>query len=173
MKLLFFYTILLVSIPIFSQENEDYIDYSKQKEWISKVEKQFVDTEVSTYKFSIEEDFIQKEKDSKIKIFYTPIIGKNIEKYLKYKWLPKVLGLLMYYKPLFEYKLKEYGLPQELMYLAIVESSLNPTAISPAGAMGLWQFMPATGDNYGLKRGYQVNSFFDPVERNRGCFVSF
>ena len=60
MKLLFFYTILLVSIPIFSQENEDYIDYSKQKEWISKVEKQFVDTEVSTYKFSIEEDFIQK-----------------------------------------------------------------------------------------------------------------
>ena len=75
----------------------------------------------------------------------------------------------MYYKPLFEYKLKEYGLPQELMYLAIVESSLNPTAISPAGAMGLWQFMPATGANYGLKRGYQINSFFDPVQETEAA----
>lgn len=41
------------------------------------------------------------------------------------------------------------GLSEELMYLAIVESSLNPTAISSAGAMGLWQFMPGTGANYG------------------------
>ena len=128
----------------FSQEADDFIDYSKQKEWIEKVDKQFSDTESTTHVFSIEEiekDFIAKDRGSKIKIFYTPIVGKNVEKYLRYKWLPKVLGLLEYYRPLFEYKLKEYGLPEELMYLAIVESSLNPTAISSAGAMGLWQVL--------------------------------
>jgi lytic transglycosylase catalytic len=169
MKQIYFYIVFFICCNVFSQENDDFIDYSKQKEWINKVDKQFIDTEVTAYKFSIEEDFIQRDKESKIKIFYTPIVGKNIEKYLKYKWLPKVIGLLMYYKPLFEYKLKEYGLPQELMYLAIVESSLNPTAISPAGAMGLWQFMPATGANYGLKRGYQINSFFDPVQETEAA----
>ena len=62
------------------------------------------------------------------------------------------------------------GLSEELMYLAIVESSLNPTAISSAGAMGLWQFMPGTGANYGLKKGYQINSFFEPVkETDAAC----
>ena len=128
-KLLYTIVFFVVSIVVFGQEESDFIDYSKQKEWIEKVNKQFSDTESSTHLFSIEEierDFITKDKVSKIKIFYTPIVGKNIEKYLKYKWLPKVLGLLEYYRPLFEYKLKEYGLPEELMYLAIVESSLNP-----------------------------------------------
>lgn len=164
---------ILCYLSGFSQEADDFIDYSKQKEWIEKVDKQFSDTESTTHVFSIEEiekDFIAKDRGSKIKIFYTPIVGKNVEKYLRYKWLPKVLGLLEYYRPLFEYKLKEYGLPEELMYLAIVESSLNPTAISSAGAMGLWQFMPGTGANYGLKKGYQVNSFFDPVkETDAAC----
>ena len=153
-------------------QSDDFIEYSqgKEKEWIDKVDKQFSNVQGNKISFSVEEDFIATNSQYRIQIEYTPVIGKNIQRYLDYKWLPKVLGLLEYYRPLFEYKLKEYGLPRELMYLAIVESNLNPTAISPAGAMGLWQFMPATGANYGLKKGLQTNTFFDPVkETDSAC----
>lgn len=61
------------------------------------------------------------------------------------------------YFPLFEKYLKHYNMPDELKYLAIVESALEPTAISRAGAGGLWQFMPLTGKIYGLN----INAFVD------------
>ncbi len=61
------------------------------------------------------------------------------------------------YFPLFEKYLKQYNMPDELKYLAIVESALEPTAISRAGAGGLWQFMPLTGKIYGLN----INAFVD------------
>lgn len=164
--------LLFITYTCFGQsDKEDFIDYSKKedKAWIDKIDKQFKNAHGNKVVFS-EEHFMQINSQYRIQIEYTPIVGKNIERYLGYKWLPKILGLLEYYKPLFEYKLKEYGLPQELMYLAIVESNLNPTAVSPAGAMGLWQFMPATGANYGLKKGSHVSTFFDPVkETDAAC----
>lgn len=55
-----------------------------------------------------------------------------------------------YYFPLFEEMLDKYNLPLELKYLAVIESSLNPVAVSHAGAVGLWQFMPGTGRLYDL-----------------------
>lgn len=66
------------------------------------------------------------------------------------------------YFPLFEKYLAAYGLPDELKYLAIIESALNPRAISRAGAGGLWQFMPATGRMYGLKQNAFIDERFDP-----------
>ncbi|HPY81762.1 MAG: transglycosylase SLT domain-containing protein [Bacteroidales bacterium] len=68
-----------------------------------------------------------------------------------------MLGLAEYYFPMFEDILTSYDIPQELKYLAIIESALNPRARSKAGAMGLWQFMPATGKMFGLS----INSFID------------
>ena len=53
--------------------------------------------------------------------------------------------------------LKEYGIPDDLKYLMAIESNLDPTSLSPAGAAGLWQFMTATGRQYGL----EVNSNID------------
>ncbi|MEJ2003903.1 MAG: lytic transglycosylase domain-containing protein [Cyclobacteriaceae bacterium] len=64
--------------------------------------------------------------------------------------------------PLFEKYLKKYGLPDELKYLSIVESGLNPTAISPARAVGLWQFMPTTGRYFGLYQDWFVDERMDP-----------
>ncbi|MFN7328469.1 MAG: transglycosylase SLT domain-containing protein, partial [Bacteroidota bacterium] len=55
------------------------------------------------------------------------------------------------YFPIFERKLKEYGLPDELKYLSIIESGLNPRATSRARAVGLWQFMSGTGHYMGLR----------------------
>ncbi|MBR6184317.1 MAG: LysM peptidoglycan-binding domain-containing protein [Bacteroidales bacterium] len=69
----------------------------------------------------------------------------------------RVLGLSGYYFPIFEDILLRYGLPQELKYMAVIESMLNPVATSRAGARGIWQFMYQTGVGYGL----EINSFVD------------
>ena len=76
----------------------------------------------------------------------------------------RVLGLAEVYFPLFEEQLDKYDMPLELKYLAVVESALNPTANSRAGAKGLWQFMYATGKMYGLKSNSITDDRFDPYK---------
>ena len=71
--------------------------------------------------------------------------------------MSQLLGLSEYYMPIFEKTFLHYGLPEELKYLAIIESALNPVAVSRAGATGMWQFMYFTAKNYGL----EINSFVD------------
>lgn len=68
------------------------------------------------------------------------------------------------YFPIFETYLKKYNLPQQLKYLAIVESGLRPQIISRAGAGGLWQFMPYTGRMYKLHQDWYIDERFDPYE---------
>ncbi|MDO5522730.1 MAG: transglycosylase SLT domain-containing protein [Bacteroidia bacterium] len=68
-----------------------------------------------------------------------------------------MLTIGRYYFPMFEEALDKYGLPLELKYLPVIESALNPIAVSRVGATGLWQFMLRTGQGYGL----QVNSLVD------------
>ena len=76
----------------------------------------------------------------------------------------RVLGLAEVYFPLFEEQLDKYDMPLELKYLAVVESALNPTANSRAGAKGLWQFMYSTGKMYGLKSNSITDDRFDPYK---------
>jgi membrane-bound lytic murein transglycosylase D len=76
----------------------------------------------------------------------------------------EILGRRLTYFPLFEEKLKEHGLPLDLKYLAVVESALNPRAISRAGAVGLWQFMPSTGRDYQLRQSSVVDERSDAVK---------
>ena len=80
----------------------------------------------------------------------------------KRKQMSKMLGLTKIYFPLFEDKLREYNIPTEMKYLAIVESALNPTAVSHAGASGLWQFMSGTGKMYGLHSSSFIEDRYDP-----------
>lgn len=75
-----------------------------------------------------------------------------------------MLALGQYYFPLFEEALSKEGLPLELKYLPIIESALNTTAKSRAGAAGLWQFMPATGKLYGLEINTLVDERYDPLK---------
>jgi membrane-bound lytic murein transglycosylase D len=66
------------------------------------------------------------------------------------------------YFPLFEKYLAKYGLPDELKYLSIIESGLNPRATSRVRAVGLWQFMSATGKYYGLSNNWFIDERMDP-----------
>lgn len=75
----------------------------------------------------------------------------------------KVLGMSELYFPLFEEALSRHRIPLEMKYLAVVESALNPSAISPAGAGGLWQFMVSTGKMYGLQVTSYQDDRFDPI----------
>lgn len=75
-----------------------------------------------------------------------------------------IIGRSVLYFPIFEKYLKAYNLPTDLKYLAIVESALNPKAVSRAGAVGLWQFMPPTGRELGLKIDKNVDERCDPIK---------
>jgi len=75
----------------------------------------------------------------------------------------RVMSLSKYYYPIFEAALERHRLPHQLKHLAVVESALNPTAVSRVGATGLWQFMYGTGAQYGLKVNYYLDERMDPV----------
>lgn len=75
-----------------------------------------------------------------------------------------VLGLKDYYFPMIEDVFDSYGLPAELKYMAVIESALNPNAVSRMGATGLWQFMYSTGRMYGLTINSVVDERRDPLK---------
>lgn len=75
-----------------------------------------------------------------------------------------MLSACNFYMPIFEEALDAYNLPLELKYLPIIESALNPSAVSRAGASGLWQFMLATGKLYGLESNSLVDERRDPIK---------
>ena len=95
-----------------------------------------------------------------------PVVKGYIRTYvqLKTEKARTMLGKRLTYFPLFEEKLREYGLPTDLKYLSVVESALNPKPVSRVGATGLWQFMPATGAEYGLRTSSVVEDRSDPVK---------
>lgn len=68
------------------------------------------------------------------------------------------------YLPYVDKVFREKGIPTDIAYLAIVESGFNPNAVSRAGATGMWQFMPRTGDVYGLQRSWWIDERRDPYK---------
>ena len=96
---------------------------------------------------------------SEMELSYNSVVKKYIEMYAdrKREQVSYMLALGDYYFPMFEQALDKHGLPLELKYLPVIESALNPVAVSRAGATGLWQFMLRTGKGYGL----EVNSLVD------------
>ena len=75
-----------------------------------------------------------------------------------------MLGRGNFYNPIFEEALESYQIPLELKYLPVIESALNPTATSKAGAVGLWQFMIGTGKQYGLEVTSLIDERRDPIK---------
>ncbi len=78
--------------------------------------------------------------------------------------MSEILGLSRYYMPIFEEILNRYDMPEELKAMAVIESALNPRAVSRAGAKGMWQFMYATAKMYDLHIDSFVDERLDPVK---------
>ena len=97
---------------------------------------------------------------------YNEIVRKFIDMYTGKlrNQVSFMLSACNFYMPIFEEALDAYDLPLELRYLPIIESALNPSAVSRAGASGLWQFMLATGKLYGLQSNSLVDERRDPIK---------
>lgn len=100
-----------------------------------------------------------------IEVPYNEVVRRYILRYVKHS--PRQLAALQrkaeYYFPIFEDILAKHDLPYELCYMPVIESALNPQARSHMGAIGLWQFMPATGKKYGLEINSLVDERMDPI----------
>jgi len=115
-------------------------------------------------------DSVFKERISKIpsiiRLPYNNIIHSHILVYTvrKLEDFRAILGLKNYYFPMIEDIFDSYGLPAELKYMAVIESALNPNAVSRLGATGMWQFMYSTGRMYGLTINSIVDERRDPIK---------
>jgi len=101
--------------------------------------------------------------------------NEEVQRWLSYFTGPGRSGMQRYlarstrYLPMIRKVLAEEGLPQDLAYLPIIESGFSPYAYSPAAAVGVWQFIPGTGRNYGLKIDDWVDERRDPAKATRAA----
>ena len=115
-------------------------------------------------------DKVLLERLSKMNSYITLPFNETVKNYmlLYAEKMPTkmahMLALASYYFPIFEETLSKYGMPVELKYMAVIESALNPVAVSRAGAKGMWQFMYTTARNYGLEINSYVDERLDPFK---------
>jgi len=155
----------LVSLKIF--KDGAFPNANQSQSWST-----FSDTEIPVFSDSVYlERIAQMNDQSPFEFVYNSEVKKFIELYAnrKRKLTARLLGLSQIYFPLFEEQLDKYNMPLELKYLAVIESALNPTANSRAGAKGLWQFMYGTGKVYGLKVSSYVDDRFDPYKATQAA----
>ncbi|MBO4923436.1 MAG: LysM peptidoglycan-binding domain-containing protein [Bacteroidales bacterium] len=128
------------------------------------VNKELTEYDMDSVRFTSDvPDAVLIERLEKMNSFITLPFNETVKNYmvLYSEKMPTkmghILGLSTYYLPIFEDIFNRYGLPSELKAMAIIESALNPTAVSRAGAKGMWQFMYNTARTYGLR----INSYVD------------
>jgi membrane-bound lytic murein transglycosylase D len=103
---------------------------------------------------------IQKD----VPLDYNEFVQSYIDNYTgRREELGRIMGLSKYYFPIYEKAFRDAGIPDEIKFLSIVESALNPNAVSRVGATGPWQFMSTTGRTYGLAINNYVDERRDPI----------
>lgn len=124
-------------------------------------------------------DNVYKERLQKlptsIEMPFNQIVKSYIERYVVKgrSMVSRLLGMSNYYMPIFEEALARHHMPLELKYIPIIESALNPNAVSPAGAGGLWQFMPSTAKGHGIEVSNTVDQRRDPYVSSDKAAVFF
>jgi membrane-bound lytic murein transglycosylase D len=113
------------------------------------------------------------DEKSPFNIEYNIGLENVIKSFLKNrrKSFERLLGVSQFYFPLFEEELAKNNIPLEIKYLAVVESALNPRAVSRVGATGLWQFMYQTGKQYGLNIDSYVDERSEPLKASQAASV--
>ncbi|MES2379264.1 MAG: transglycosylase SLT domain-containing protein [Bacteroidota bacterium] len=111
--------------------------------------------------FKLRLDSIQKE----VPLVYNEYVQEYIDIYMRHRdEMSHVMGLSKYYFPIYEKIFHDAGIPTEIKYLSIVESKLDPNAVSRVGATGPWQFMAQTAKMYGLNMTEYVDERRDPIQ---------
>lgn len=130
---------------------------------------QKVDFELSTD--LLKQRLAEMDAKSPFNIEYNPGLENIIKSFLKNrkKSFERLMAISEYYFPLFEEALAKQNVPLEIKYLAVVESALNPKAVSKMGATGLWQFMYHTGKQYNLKIDSYVDDRSDPIKASEAA----
>lgn len=128
-----------------------------------------VDYELSTD--LLKSRLAEMDAKSPFNIEYNPGLENIIKSFLKNrkKSFERLMAISEYYFPLFEEALAKKNIPLEIKYLAVVESALNPKAVSRMGATGLWQFMYHTGKQYNLKIDSYVDDRSDPLKASEAA----
>ncbi len=121
-----------------------------------------LDVKVPRYKSSVIAKRLSNIQQS-VELKFNKEVKRYINSYVKggRTTTENILGRSAIYFPIFEYYLQLYNLPEDLKFLAIIESELKTSAVSHKGAGGLWQFIPSTGRMYGLKMNNYVDERFD------------
>lgn len=111
------------------------------------------------------------DEKSPFNIEYNVGLENVIKSFLKNRKrsFERLIGVSQYYFPMFEESLAAQNIPLEIKYLSVVESALNPRAVSRVGATGLWQFMYQTGKQYGLKVDTYVDERSDPLKASKAA----
>lgn len=128
-----------------------------------------VDYELSTD--LLKERLKAMDAKSPFNIEYNPGLENIIKSFLKNrkKSFERLMAISEYYFPMFEEAFAKKNVPLEIKYLAIVESALNPKAVSRMGATGLWQFMYQTGKQYNLKIDSYIDERSDPLKASEAA----
>jgi membrane-bound lytic murein transglycosylase D len=108
-----------------------------------------------------------------VDLSFNPVVLGFIKMYTERKrdQVERMLGLSDFYFPMFEEILDKYNLPLELKYLSIIESALDPRAVSHAGAVGLWQFMYGTAKMFNIEISSFVDERRDPLKSTEAAVV--
>ncbi len=106
-----------------------------------------------------------------VKMPYNRMVRSCIDRYatVNRSLVAYMLGLSEFYMPIIEEEIDRAGVPHELKYLPVIESALNPKAVSRANAKGLWQFMFSTAKLYGLKSNNYIDERFDPIKSTKAA----
>ncbi len=110
--------------------------------------------------------------NTSVKIPYNDVVRSYIIYYtqkMPRQKISRIVGLSSYYLPIFEEIFEQYGLPPELAKVSVIESALNPMAVSRAKAAGMWQFMRRTATQYGLEINEYVDQRFDYMEETHAA----
>ena len=138
---------------------------------VCSVYSQSVDTDVLINESNFNLDTIKNRlerlnKKTPIELYFTPSVEKTIKRYLQTRvnFYKKNIEKINFYLPLFEEQLQNRKIPLEIKYLPIIESRLDPSAVSKVGATGLWQFMFYTALENGLTMNSYVDERMDPLK---------
>lgn len=177
---------ILDSIPDIAAEFPDSIDFELPLYMIEEIDSILNNWQARNLLKSLEYDSLQY-KDIKtsdtvyaerlqsmptiVKMPYNRMVRSCIDSYTtkNRSLVAYMLGMSEFYMPIIEEEIDKAGIPHELKYLPIIESALNPKAVSRANAKGLWQFMFSTAKIYGLKSNNYIDERFDPIKSTKAA----